>query len=128
LNAIATAVRDAAAPGPTDPVKVTRMGVSSYSSGIGAMRLFIRTFGGGLIAETTDFDGPFIRAEPKVITRAPGAVGRVFSQIAPPHPQVGWVTMPDTSFRNIATFREKGPHTQIGWMTFFLASLGSVIV
>jgi hypothetical protein len=130
LNAIMTAVRDAvASPGTADPVKVSQIGVSSFSSGIGAMRLFIQTFGGsGLIAETTDFDGPRIISEPKRITRSPGAVGRVFSQVAPPHPQLGWVTMPASSFRNIRTFRKDGPHAQIGWMTFFMASLASVIV
>lgn len=129
LNAIMTAVRDAAVPSMPDPVQVSRIGVSSFSSGIGAMRLFIQTFGGnGLIAETTDFDSPFITVELKVITRSPGAVGRVFSQVAPRHPQVGWLTMPAPSFRNITTFRPKGPHAQIGWMTFFMASLTSVIV
>jgi hypothetical protein len=129
LNAIMTAVRDSAAPNAPDPVTLSRIGVSSFSSGIGAMRLFIRTFGGsGLIAETTDFDSPFIITEPKAITRSPGAVGRVFSQVAPPHPQLGWLTMPASSFRNIRTFRREGPHAQIGWMTFFMASLASVIV
>lgn len=128
LNEIMTAVRDAVVPGATGTVQVARMGVSSFSSGIGAMRLFIRAFGSsGLIAETTDFDGPFIRSEPKVITRAPNAAGRVFSQVPPPHPQLGWVTMPAASFRNVATFRAQGPHAQIGWMTFFMAAMGSVI-
>ncbi len=128
LNAIMTAVRDAAMPGADGSVQVSRIGVSSFSSGVGAMRLFIRAFGGGLIAETTDFDSPFIITEPKIITRSPGAAGRVFSQVAPPHPQFGWLTMPASSFRNISTFRLQGPHAQIGWMSFFMASLTSVIV
>ena len=129
LNAIMTAVRDAAVPGVGAPVQVSQIGVSSFSSGIGAMRLFIRVFGAsGLIAETTDFDSPFITAEPKIITRSPGAVGRVFTQVAPLHRQAGWVTMPATSFRNIHTFRSHGPHAQIGWMAFFMASMGSAIV
>lgn len=93
------------------------------------MRLFIRTFGAsGLIAETTDFDSPFIITEPKIITRSPNAIGRVFSQVAPLHAQPGWVTMPASSFRNVHTFRAQGPHAQIGWMTYFMASMGSVIV
>ncbi|MDH4085243.1 MAG: hypothetical protein OEV99_14205 [Nitrospira sp.] len=129
LNAIMTAVRDEAMPGADDLVDVTQIGVSSFSSGIGAMRLFIKTFGSsGLITETTDFDGAFIVTEPKIITRSPGAVGRVFSQVPPPTPEVGWVTMPTASFRDINTFRAQGPHAQIGWMTFFMASLSSVII
>jgi hypothetical protein len=92
------------------------------------MRLFIHQFGGtGLIAETTDFDSPFIIGEARAITRSPGASGRVFSQVAAPHPQVGWVTLPPASFRNIQTFRAQGPHAQIGWMMFYTASLGSSI-
>lgn len=128
LNAIMTAVRDAVTPAGGAPIHVAKIGVSSFSSGIGAMRLFIGSYGwSGLIAETTDFDGPFITAEPKVITRAPGAVGRVFSQVAPPHQQLGWVTMPEASFRNIVSYREKKTHAQIGWMMFYTASMGSVI-
>ena len=128
LTAIVTAVRDAVAPGTAGQVQVSRIGVSSFSSGIGAMRLFISTFGSsGLIAETTDFDGPFIIAEPKVITRAPGAAGRVFSQVSPPRPLQGWVTLPASSFRNITAFRDKGPHAQIGWMMFYTAAMGSVV-
>ncbi len=91
------------------------------------MRLFIRTLGGNLIVETTDFDGPFITAEPKVITRAPGAVGRVFSQIPPHHPQPGYVTLLAKKFANIATRRDKGVHSQIGGMMFFTAALGSTV-
>jgi hypothetical protein len=153
LNAIMTAVRGAAMTTPTsggsslaraindavnelaavvedeiDPVSVAKIGVSSFSSGVIGMRLFIRTFGkAGLIAETTDFDGPFITSEHKVMTRAPGASARVFSQVPPDHPQSGWLTMPPPSFQNIYTWHDKGPHAQIGWMSFFMASLGSVI-
>jgi hypothetical protein len=128
LNAIMTAVRDAVAPAAGPPIQVSQIGVSSFSSGIGAMRLFIRTFGHDrLIKETTDFDGPHIASEAKIITRSPGAVGRVFTQVAPPHPQQGWVWLPAESFRDISTFRSDGPHAQIGWMTYFMASLGSMI-
>jgi hypothetical protein len=40
MNAIMTAVRDAVVPGGGGPVQVFKIGVSSFSSGIGAMRLF----------------------------------------------------------------------------------------
>ncbi len=128
LNAIMTAIRDVVMPGAPSRVQVSKIGVSSFSSGIGAMRLFIGAFGGtGLIAETTDFDGPFIISEPKIITRSPGAVGRVFSQVGPVHPQGWWVTMSPQSFRNITSFRDKGPHAQIGWMSYYMACLTSAI-
>jgi hypothetical protein len=128
LNAIMTAVRDQVIPGAVNPVVVSKMAVSSYSSGVGAMRLFIRTFGGtGLIAETTDFDSPFIIGLPKIITRSPGAPGRVFSQEAPAFPQAGWTTTRPEMFRNIVTRREKGPHAQIGTMMFYMAALISAV-
>ena len=127
LNAIMTAVRNAVVPGGGDPVHVARVGVSSFSSGIGAMRLFIAHFGAGLIAETVDFDSPQIIGEPKTITRAPGAPGRVYTQVAPPHPQAGWFYFPKESFINIRTHRDAGPHGQIGWMMFYIATILSVI-
>ena len=131
LDAIMTAVRDASTPGApsANAVLLSRMGVTSFSSGIGAMRLFIKTFGNsGLIVETTDFDSPFIIAEPKIITTSPGALGRVFSQVGPLHANPLWVTMPPDSFRQIRAHRDKGPHSQIGRMMFFAASLSSVVL
>jgi hypothetical protein len=126
LNAIMEAVQNAAVGGPNPPLQVARIGVTSFSSGIGAMRLFIGTFGkSGLIVETTDFDSPFIIGEPHIVTRSPTAVGRVFSQVAPPSPLPGWVTMPAPSFQNIT-----GPlsvHNQIGSKTFLMASITSIV-
>jgi hypothetical protein len=127
LSAILSAV-SAAATGQSRSVAPTQIGVSSFSSGIGAMQLFITTFGStGLIVETTDFDSPFIKGSPRIVTTSQGAVGRVFSQIAPAHRTPGWVTLPAWKFRKIATFRDKGAHAQIGWMTFFLAAMTSTI-
>jgi hypothetical protein len=122
LNAIMVAVRDAVAPNASGPVTVAKIGVSSFSSGIGAMRLFIRSFGSsGLITEVTDFDSPYITTEPKAITRSHGAACRVITQVAPPHSQLGWLTLPQESFKNIRTFKAEGAHAQIGWMTFYTA-------
>jgi hypothetical protein len=123
LNAIVTALQTAVT-GKTDPVVAGQIGVSSFSSGIGAMRLFISAFGSsGLIIETTDFDGPFIRGTPRVITQSPGATGRVISQIAPPKPIPGWLTLPAWKFNRIPAFRKQGAHAQIGWMTFHLSAM-----
>jgi hypothetical protein len=127
LNAIISAIHNAVT-GKSGSVGVAQIGVSSFSSGIGAMRLFIKTFGStGLVVETTDFDSPFIRGSVKAVTTSPGATGRVFSQIAPPRPTPGWITLPAWKFRNVAAFRDKGAHAQIGWMTFFLAAMMSAI-
>jgi hypothetical protein len=127
LSAILSAVRTAAT-GQSGSVAPTQIAVSSFSSGIGAMKLFISTFGSTrLIVETTDFDSPFIKGSPRIITTSPGAVGRVFSQIAPARPTSGWTTLPAWKFKRIKTFRDKGAHAQIGWMTFFLAAMTSVI-
>jgi hypothetical protein len=123
LNAILTALQTAIT-GKTDPVVAGQIGVSSFSSGIGAMRLFINVFGStGLIVETTDFDGPFIRGTRKLVTQSPGATRRVISQIAPPSPIPGWLTLPAWKFSKIAAFRKQGAHAQIGWMTFHLAAM-----
>ena len=117
LNAILTAFQKEVT-GKSAPVTVGQIGVSSFSSGIGAMNLFIGSFGSsGLIVEATDFDGPFIKKRPKVLPSSPGAAGRVFSQIAPKRPTPGWLTLPAWKFKNITAFRDKGVHAQIGWMT-----------
>lgn len=129
FNAILTATRDAVGEPSTNPIDAIQIGVSSFSSGITALRLFVRSFvDTGLIAEVTDFDSPWIRNEPKATTRVPGAVGRVFSQVHPPSPQEGWVTLSPGSFRDINSYRQEGPHNQIGWMTFYLASISSAIM
>ena len=129
INAIMSAVAAEATGGMINNIAVSQIGISSFSSGIGAMRLFINSFNGtGLIVEVTDYDSPFIIAEPKAITRSTNAVGRVFSQVASPALEFEWVTMPAANCRDVATFRDKGVHAQIGWMTFHMASIGSVIV
>jgi hypothetical protein len=127
LNAILTAFQKEVT-GKTAPVTVGQVGVSSFSSGIGAMKLFIGTFGAsGLIVEATDFDSPFIKGSPRVLPSSPGATGRVFSQIAPKRPTPGWTTLPAWKFKKVAAFRDKGAHAQIGWMTFHLAGMLSAI-
>jgi hypothetical protein len=135
LNAILTAVRNAAAPAgasaSTGSVQASSIGVSSFSSGIYAMRQFAATFGGsGLIRELTDFDSPFIVIElKKPMTAVSGAVSRVFTQKAWPHPSPkpsNWVTL--SGFQNITAYPDKGPpHGQIGRMVSFIAAMSSVV-
>jgi hypothetical protein len=126
LNAIMTAVQKEVT-GKSTPVTTGQIGVSSFSSGIGAMNLFIATFGSsGLIVEATDFDSPFIKGSARTLPRGGGA-GRVFSQIAPPRPTAGWTTLPAWSFKKIVAFRDKGVHGQLGFMTFHLGAMLSKI-
>jgi hypothetical protein len=127
LNAILTAFQKEVT-GKSDPVSVAQIAVSSFSSGIHAMRHFIKTYGSsGLIVEATDFDGPLIKGNPRVLPHAPGAIGRVFSQVPPPRPTPGWISLPAWKFKKITAFRDKGAHAQIGWMTFHLAGMLSAI-
>ena len=121
LNAIMTAFQKEVT-GKSAAVTVGQIGVSSFSSGIGAMNLFIGTLGSSsLIAEATDFDSPFIKGSPRALPL--GGRGRVFSQIAPRRPTSGRTTLPAWSFKKIVAFRDKGAHAQIGWMTFHLAAM-----
>jgi hypothetical protein len=129
LNAIMSAVSQAAT-GKPDPVATAAVAVSSFSSGIGAMELFISAFGAsGLIVETTDFDGPFIKTRKQAVTAAPGANGRVFTQRGLPggKPTPGWFSFPAWQFKKVSQFRDKGVHAQIGWMMFFLAAMSSTM-
>jgi hypothetical protein len=127
LNVIMSAFRKAIT-GDSAPVTLARMGVTSFSSGRGAMRLFIKTFGSsGLIVETTDLDGPFIRGTHGIVISSPGAAARVISQIAPPRPTAGWITLPAWSFKKIPAFQDSGAHGQIGWMTFQLVTAMSAL-
>lgn len=127
LNAIISAVHKSVT-GNSGSVSVAKIGVWSFSNGIGAMRLFIRSFGSTrLIVETTDLDGPFIHGSPKIITRSPGALGRVITQIAPPHPMPGWLWLPQWRFQFIVAFKKDGVHRQIGRMMFLSAGAQSAI-
>ena len=128
LNAIAIAIRAAAIPGATSPLTLARIGVSSFSSGVHAMRTFIHQFArSGLIVEVNDFDSPFIRGEPRALPAAGGAIGRMFSQVAPPSPMMGWTYMAPNRFEQIRAYSTAGVHGQLGMMSFFGAMLTTIV-
>ncbi|MEV5054344.1 hypothetical protein [Arthrobacter sp. LAR12-1-1.1] len=128
LNAVLTAVQAEVSPFPLGDVELSKIGVSSFSSGIGATRKFIETMKPtGTVQEVTDFDSPFIIAEPKHLTLSPGAVSRCYTQVALPHPPVGWIHLAPNSFSHLSSFKSD-PHACIGWMLYFAGMLSSVIV
>ena len=128
LNAVLTAIQAEVSLFPMGDVGLERVGVSSFSSGIGAMRKFIDAMKPtGTVQEVTDFDSPFIIAEPKVLTSSSGAVSRCYTQFPLPNPPIGWVYLAPNSFSQLSSFN-RNPHSCIGWMMYFTAMLSSSIV
>jgi hypothetical protein len=92
------------------------------------MRQFISAMSpSGLVLEVTDFDSPFIIAEPKALTVSPGASSRCYTQVAVPNQPPGWVTLPPASFANLTSFGGV-PHSCIGFMMYYTAMLTSAIL
>jgi len=129
LNALLTAVRNAFSPIPLGPVRATAVGVSSFSSGIDAMRLFIHAFASsGLLREVIDFDSPFLLSEKrKTLTHAPGAVSSCYSQVPADTspPPAGYRFLPAPSFAHITS--QPSPHMVIGRMMYYTAMITSQI-
>lgn len=121
LSAIVSAVRKAVT-GNAGTVEVAQIGVSGFSSGVDGMKLFAVTLG-SFIVETTDFDGPFRRGEPRTVWTTPGAVGRVITQLPPNVPNTpGYLYLPAWQFKFIGkTQFAENVHKQIGYLTFFTA-------
>jgi hypothetical protein len=128
LNALMAAVQrelwGQTKPSPT----VREIGVSSFSSGISHLRNFARSMAGtGLIVEVNDFDSPFIKREPKALTRVEGAAAKAFTQVPPPNGRelAGWFYLPDHRWRNVKAYPTT--HARIGFLTYFAAIMGSVV-
>jgi hypothetical protein len=139
LDALMAAVKEAVAPFAPVLTDIGTVGVTSFSSGITAMRLFITHLSPtGLLREATDLDSPFIIAEPKVLTQVPpGAVSRCYTQHVLPSPPFGWVNLPAAGFSSIpsnpAAPGDPNPlgshaHACIGFMMYYSAMLTSVII
>jgi hypothetical protein len=127
LNAVIAAIPDAIGVHGLPAPELAAIGVSSFSSGITAMRLFLQALvSSGLIKEITDFDSPFIVSEPKALTTLPGAVSRCYTQVAISNPPSGWLTLSPSSFSQITAFTT--PHAIIGFMAYYSAMLTSAIV
>lgn len=112
---------------------IEKLGVSSFSSGVTPMKLCIGALGAsGLIKEVFNFDGPFLVAEPKVLTTSPGAVSKVFTQHQLAKPPVGWITLLQDHFQLVTEkFGQTAPksimHQRIGRMMYHQALANSVV-
>jgi hypothetical protein len=115
-------------PIPLPPPPLTDVGVASFSSGIGAMRMFINAMRpSGLVREVIDFDSPFIIGNAPALTLSPGAVSSCYSQVPHPAPvPAGYRFLPAASFANL-TSHNANPHACIGWMLYYTAMITSVI-
>jgi hypothetical protein len=126
LNTIIQAVQKAAQKGAGSVPTLKRIGVASYSSGITAMRLFLSVMKtSGLVREIYDFDSPYITAEPKMLTRLPGASSKCFTQKALAREPVGYISVRREHFENIIANDEypepQRTHARIGWMMYYQA-------
>jgi hypothetical protein len=132
LNAVMAAIESEITGDASAKPKLTKVGAASFSSGIGALRLFLKSMkSSGLIKEVIDFDSPHIVAEPKSLTRSPGAVSRCFTQFAVARPETGWVTVNANHFASVSAFGQypepQRTHARIGWMMYFQAMTTSTI-
>ena len=90
LSHITAAMQATIIPLGLPPPQLTAVGVTSFSSGIKAMRMFINAMKpSGLVREVIDFDSPFIIGEPAALTLSPGAVSSCYTQKAHPNPPPG---------------------------------------
>jgi hypothetical protein len=138
LNAVMAAVKDAVAPFNPGSTDLASIGVTSFSSGITAMRLFIKSLSPtGIVREVTDLDSPYIVSEPKTLTASPGAVSRCYTQHNLISPPLGWLTLPAPGFASVPSYPAPpaspdplGAHAHacIGFMMYYSAILTSVIV
>ncbi len=131
LNAIMAAIKETVAPFAPVQSDIASIGVTSFSNGITAMRLFINDLAPtGLVQEVTDLDSPYIVTEPKSLTGSPGAVSRCYTQFLLPNPPPGWLTLPAASFKNVTSFPgDPGSHAHacIGFMMYYSAALTSIV-
>jgi hypothetical protein len=115
---------------PSSPLKLSQVGAASFSSGIGALRLFINSMSkSGLVKEVLDFDSRFIVAERSLpLVRASGAKNRWFTQTAAATAVTAdYILIPDTCFSGITRFPISHAHACIGWMMYYSAMTNSVI-
>jgi hypothetical protein len=137
LNAVMAASQKEVSPGVGAAARpeLREIGVSSFSSGIQAMRLFLKAMSGSsLIKEVIDFDSPYIVREPKQLTTFPGAMSsKCFTQhpYPLPAPPPGWVTVKARHFELVTAYSKyeepKRTHARIGWMMYYQAMWNSVI-
>ena len=133
LSAVLGAAQDVMTGTTGNAPELKSIGVSSFSSGIHAMKIFLAKIGGTkLVAEINDFDGPFIKGPTtKVMPRLPGAVSRTFTQEFSTPPQAGWITVTKEHFELISAHsiypEPQRTHARIGWMMYHPAMNTSAV-
>lgn len=142
LNALMTATRrEMATRVPIVPfdgaVKVAKLGVTSFSSGIHFLRAFITQFGGsGVIAETIDLDSRWIVAErTKPWVRASNAKASWYAQWSPAGAPAGmhYPPAPPGFFyapgdKLMKTGLERTAHAVLGFDGYYQAMLKSSLI
>lgn len=128
LSYITAAIQAAFDPlGLLPPPALDDVGVTSFSSGILAMKMFINSMiPSALVREVIDFDSPFISGQAAALTGSPGAVSSCYTQIPLANAPAGYRFMPANSFANLTSFNHD-PHSCIGWMMYYTAMSTSVI-
>ncbi|MEV6398309.1 hypothetical protein AB0M39_26630 [Streptomyces sp. NPDC051907] len=127
LRAVTAAVQNAFVPFVLPPPELRAVGVTSFSSGISAMRMFIAAMkSSGLVREVIDLDSPFIVGEPADLTPSPGAVSSCYTQVPRAHPPPGYAFMPASMFAGLSSHRDV--HARIGHMMYHTAMITSVVV
>jgi hypothetical protein len=111
--------------------ELTAVGVTSFSSGIKAMRMFIDAMKpSGLVREVIDLDSPFIKTEPADLTLSPGAQSSCYTQRSRSNPPPGYKFLPTSSFAKLPKLNnDPGQHAHacIGRMMYHMAMITSVI-
>ncbi|MFG2490571.1 hypothetical protein ACGFSD_05825 [Streptomyces caniferus] len=131
LSNITKAIQDSFVPF-LPPPNLTDVGVTSFSSGIKAMRKFIDAMKpSGLIREVIDFDSPFILTEPAELTPSPGAVSSCYTQRFRQNPPAGYRFLPTNSFSQVPSFPKPNAgehaHACIGFMMYHTAMITSSV-
>jgi hypothetical protein len=137
LNEIMTGCQVAAGLGSND-VKLQRLGLSSYSSGINHLARFADVLGGsGLIKEMLDLDSGYMRTKHRGMPNIKGAITFAVSQNPPQTPTRNWLTLGADAWELISDFGPaKDPrglikgdniHGKIGNLMFQSMMLRSVV-
>lgn len=127
LHYIVAAIQSSVNPLPLPSPQLQGIGVSSFSSGIGAMKMFVAAMNSsGLLREIIDFDSAFIIGNPAELVAEPGVVSSCYTQHFRPSAPLGYRYLASQSFQHIASFGGV-PHTCIGSMMYYTAMLTSVL-
>ena len=103
IASVLQAIQSNLAQHPVPMPTLAKLGAASYSSGISALRSFLRAMQSfNLVKEVIDLDSPaIIRERPPRLTPSPGAISKCFTQIPSPGQARTYVTLIDKHFQNI---------------------------